>query len=122
MPLSVSNEKRTERLLKRNIIKRDYIVKQFSTMVELGEKLDEENNLQLFDICSQDIVTLLSRFHVEQDSILDQLIILTRETEFYSNHAPIENQIMTQYYKIKTIMSILNINNLCIKESGNSLC
>lgn len=72
-------------------------------MVSLGSSMETDPSvLPMFSARFRDSTDLLPSFHAEQDSILDQLILLQRGDEFKRIHAPIETSLMKSFYLIKS--------------------
>lgn len=77
--------------------------------------------MPVFEARAYDLQKLLSEFHVEQDSILDQLISLGQKSEFPLTHVPIKTLIMEHYYIIKALIVSLNINTPYVDNSTGLL-
>lgn len=111
MPLSAVDTERAERVLTRNIVKRDAIVRQMCLLYDLAKNVDRNaDTLPLFRARKRDIESLLAQFKSEQDSILDILLQLQREKEYYSTHAPIAITMSDQYYSIMAIAEEIGLD------------
>lgn len=107
-----SDQDRVERALKRSILKRDNSISQFTEMCKMGSKLKSDQSQKLiFTARLADIDRLLTEFHTEQDSILDHLLDLGRDSEFSTTHAPIETKMLEQYYSLKAIALEYDLNS-----------
>lgn len=116
MPLSASESERAERVLIRNIAKRDSAVSQMGLLHELAKSVQhDKNSIPIFRARKRDIDVLFTQFHTEQDAILDLLIQLKRNSEYDSVHAPIGITMSNQYY------SIIAIADECGIGAGPSL-
>ncbi|CAI6357172.1 unnamed protein product [Macrosiphum euphorbiae] len=104
MPPSASDIERAERSLKRSIVKRDCTVEQFRTLMQLSDNIESDTDQKtLFRVRLRDLDSLLTNFHADQDDILDQLIILSREEQFVKSHAPVEALILDSFYRVQAV-------------------
>jgi len=77
MALSAKDRDRFERLLKRNIIKRDQIVEQISILMGLVNSIkNEHSDITVLQPRIDDLEILITDVRLYQDDILDQLIEL----------------------------------------------
>lgn len=112
MPLSVGDRERAERALKRNILKRDQVMEQFSVLIALvGSVTNKNEAIPMLKARGEDIELLITDFRIYQDAILDQLIDLERDTEFSTTHAPVGKLALEQYYSIKVKSKELGLTN-----------
>lgn len=104
MPLSTAEAERAERLLIRNIMKRDALVVQMSLLHDLSKNvIHNQSTLPLFRARKRDIDSLLAQFQSEQDAILDILIQLRRSSEYNTMHAMIGIGVSEHYYAIMAV-------------------
>lgn len=112
MSLSAGDRERFERALKRNIIKRDQAVEQFSILMGLvNSAKTEESGISILQPRIDDLEILITDVRLYQDAILDQLIELDRDSEFPTVHTPIGKIALDNYYAIKAISVELGISN-----------
>lgn len=112
MALSAADRDRFERLLKRNIIKRDQVVEQISILMGLANSIkNEHSDSSVLQPRIDDLEILITDVRLYQDYILDQLIELDRDSEFPITHQPIGKLALEQYYDIKSISAELGLNN-----------
>ncbi|XP_050055781.1 LOW QUALITY PROTEIN: uncharacterized protein LOC126549715 [Aphis gossypii] len=112
MSLSAGDRERFERALKRNIIKRDQAVEQFSILMGLvNTAKTDESGISILQPRIDDIEILITDVRLYQDAILDQLIELDRDSEFPTVHNPVGKIALDHYYAIKAISVELGINN-----------
>lgn len=83
MSLSVGDQERANRALKRNIVKRDAVVEQLSILLELVKQAKDNSDV-IPDVQARaaDIELSLTDLRIEQDAILEHLIDLERDSEF----------------------------------------
>ncbi|KAF0711698.1 DUF1758 domain-containing protein [Aphis craccivora] len=104
MPLSATDANRAERALKRSILRRDNTVAQFNKLSQLSENIEHDRDQKtLFRLKLRDLDSLLANFHADQDDILDQLIMLSREEEYAKVHASIESTVSDQFYRVQVL-------------------
>lgn len=90
MSLSAGDRERFERLLKRNIFKRDQVVEQIAILVGLANSVkSEHSDMAILQPRIDDLEILIADVRLYQDSILEQLIELNRDSEFSTIHHPI---------------------------------
>jgi len=112
MPPSAGDIERAECSLKRSIVKRDCTVEQFRTLMQLSEDIESDSNQKtLFRVRLRDLDSLLANFHADQDDILDQLIILSREEKFVKSHASIEATVLDNFYKVRAVAANHDLDN-----------
>lgn len=104
MVLSQADTDRADRVLKRNIAKRDAILSQIQFLYDLSLKVEKNDELlPLFRARKKDIDILRTQFSAEQDNIFDLLIQLQREDEYHTTHVPLGDTLSEQYYMIMAI-------------------
>lgn len=117
--MSVGDAERAERVSKRSIIKRNDIIQEFEAIFSLIPNLEQNPTLvSIFTTRHRDIHDLLSEFHIEQHSILDQLILLNREDEFSKVHCIIEKRILEQFYSITAFATEMDLNKSTANENS----
>ena len=111
MALSVGDQERVGRSLKRNIVKRDLVVDQLTILSDLvKEAASNINIIPTLQARAADIELFLTDLRIEQDEILTHLISLNRESEFLSTHAVIGKRALEMYYSIKATMSVMGLD------------
>jgi len=103
---------RDERVLRRAIVKRNELVEQMKILFDISSTLQTDKSVvPIFLARSRDVETYVIDLNVETDIILDQLIVLNRDSEYELQHLPIKNKFMKQYYSIIAITSTLGLND-----------
>lgn len=110
MVLSATEIDRAERVLIRNVAKRDSAVSQMNCLHDLAKNVHQDvKSLPIFRARKRDIDALLSQFNSEQDAILDLLIQLKRGSEYATDHAPLTVTMSNQYYTVMAIADELDM-------------
>lgn len=104
MALTLAEQERSERALKRMIIKRDKIAAQIQILYDLSLKIGQESDLlPLFRARRKDIKSHINNFRTEQTAIIDELLLLGRDSEYSGKHLNIDNTVEEQYYFILVV-------------------
>lgn len=107
--MSTGDGERAERVLKRNILRRDVNVEDILDVYTLATRVKMDQLLvPLFIARKNDLEQSMADFTIEQDAIMDTLINLGRESEYIAIHAPISREVKKQYYFIHAICHELN--------------
>ncbi|CAI6376006.1 unnamed protein product [Macrosiphum euphorbiae] len=110
MSLTTGDRERLERLLKRNIYKRDQAVEQISILMGVvNSTKSEQSDIAILQPRLDDLEMLITDVRLYQDSILDGFIELDRDSEFITTHHPIGKLALEQYYTIKSICNEIGL-------------
>jgi len=112
--LSESNHTtdRDERALRRAIVKRNELVEHMKILYDIASTLQTDKSVvPIFLARSRDVENYLIDLNLENDIILDQLIVLNRDSEYEMQHIPIKRRFMEQYYFIIAITSTLGLDD-----------
>ncbi|CAI6360609.1 unnamed protein product [Macrosiphum euphorbiae] len=110
MSLTAGDRERLERLLKRNIYKRDQAVEQISILMGVvNSTKSEQADIAILQPRLDDLEMLITDVRLYQDSILDGFIELDRDSEFITTHHPIGKLALEQYYTIKSICNEIGL-------------
>lgn len=90
-----SESDRIERFLKRCVVKCGDAMTQMKTLYELALTVESHPDIApIFCARKRDIETLVSEFNVEHNSVLDNLLLLSREDEFTDSHLSLKTTFM----------------------------
>lgn len=122
MTLSVGDQERAERLLKSSTTKRNESASLITSILELVNKVEENNDvIPVLQARVKYIELVMTDFRLEQDDILNQLITLSRDSELASTHVPIGRKLFDNYYLIKASMTALGLDKSQIPATTNSI-
>jgi len=113
MPSESNNSTdRDDRALRRAIVKRNELVEHMKILYDIASTLQTDKSVvPIFFARSRDIKNYVIDFNLETDIILDQLIVLNRDSEYEMQHIPIKGRFMEQYYFIIAITSTLGLDD-----------
>ncbi|XP_060855378.1 uncharacterized protein LOC132933060 [Metopolophium dirhodum] len=102
---------RDERALRRAIAKRNELVEHMKTLYDIALTLQTDKSvIPIFLARNKDVENYVMDLNLETDIILDQLIVLNRDSEYAIQHIPIKRTFMEQYYFITAITSTLGLD------------
>jgi len=100
-----------ERFLKRCILKRGDVMTQMKTLYDLALTVELNPDVApIFCERKRQIEILVTEFNVEHNSVLDNLLLLSREDEFTDSHLSLKTTFMEQYYYIIALDTRLQLD------------
>lgn len=101
-----------ERALRRAIVKCNELVEHMKILYDIASTLQTDKSVvPIFLARSRKVVNYVIDLNLETDIILDQLIVLNRDSEYEIQHIPIKRKFMEQYYFIIAIISTLSLDD-----------
>lgn len=109
-PDTLSDSERSERLLKRCIMRRDGAIQDMNDLHKLAVKAKGDISCKaLFFARKADIEQFMADITVEQDTIMDALLDAGRDSEYVNIHAPLIREVKNQYYFIHATAQELTV-------------